>query len=108
MLGQKLTEETYVQGAIWCNENNAQINPDTWIIEKIPDPTQEDLKYINRERRNWLLRSSDEWGVSDRPQTDDVKLHLEWREYLRNYTKLENWWKNPPLTYEEWEEINAK
>lgn len=108
MLGQKLTEETYVQGAIWCNENNACINPDTWIIEKIPDPTQDELKYINRERRNWLLRSSDEWGVSDRPQTDDVKSHLLWREYLRNYTKADNWWKNSPLTYDEWIKTNAK
>ena len=106
MLGQKLTEETYTEGAIWCNENNARINPETWIVEKIPEPTPEELKGINRELRNQLLRGSDEWGVADRPQTDIVKLHLEWREYLRNYTNNDNWWENPPLTYNEWEQEN--
>lgn len=59
MLGQKLTEETYTEGAIWCNENHARINPETWIIEKIPEPTPEELKGINRELRNRLLRGSD-------------------------------------------------
>ena len=102
MLGKKLTEETYTEGAIWCNENNAQINPDTWVIEEIPDLSIAELKQKNRNERNWLLRSSDEWGVADRPQTDEVKSHLIWREYLRNYTNAENWWENPPLTYEEW------
>ena len=36
-IGDKLTEENYTQGAIWCNENNCTINSN-WVIEAIPEP----------------------------------------------------------------------
>ena len=42
-IGDKLTEENYADGAIWCNENNCVINPDTWTIEAIPEPTAKEL-----------------------------------------------------------------
>lgn len=102
MIGKKLTKKTYTQGAMWCNANNARINPDTWIIETIPEPTVEETKENLRQMRNRFLKYSDEWAVADRPQTEEVLAHLSWRQYLRNYTNQENWWKQPPLTFEEW------
>lgn len=45
-IGDKLTKENYTKGAIWCNENNAVINPNTWIIEYKPKPSEEELKQI--------------------------------------------------------------
>jgi hypothetical protein len=38
-IGDKLDKANYTQGAIWCNANNCVINPDTWTIEAIPEPT---------------------------------------------------------------------
>ena len=60
-----------------------------------------------RKKRNNILNLSDEWGVSDRPQTEEVLEHKKWREYLRNYTQQENWWEQNPLTFEEWKESNC-
>ena len=37
-IGDKLTRENYTAGAIWCNNNGCVINPDTWVIEAIPEP----------------------------------------------------------------------
>ena len=31
-IGDKLDKHNYTKGAIWCNENNAVINPDTWSL----------------------------------------------------------------------------
>ena len=35
-IGDKLTQENYTQGAIWCNNNGCIINPYTWVIEEAP------------------------------------------------------------------------
>ena len=37
-IGDKLTKENYTAGAIWCNNSGCVINPDTWVIEAIPEP----------------------------------------------------------------------
>lgn len=37
-IGGKLDKTNYTQGAIWCNENGCVINPETWVIEVIPEP----------------------------------------------------------------------
>lgn len=60
-----------------------------------------------RKKRNNMLNLSDEWGVSDRPQTEEVLEHKKWREYLRNYIDQENWWLQNPLSFEEWKESNC-
>ena len=48
-IGDKLTKENYTQGAIWCNQNGAMIDRDTWEIKAIPAPSPEDsaLQEIN-------------------------------------------------------------
>lgn len=33
---------------------------------------------------------------------DDKKLYADYRTYLLDYTKLENWWLNNPMTFDEW------
>lgn len=51
-IGDKLTKENYTQGAIWCNTNNCVINPDTWVIEAIPEPlplTKEEIQALRSE-----------------------------------------------------------
>lgn len=52
-LGDKLTKQNYTQGAIWCNENHAIIDPETWEIKEIPAPTvaeraQFEIEYLKQ------------------------------------------------------------
>lgn len=63
---------------------------------------EEAKKAYIRKIRNEMLKDSDGYGALDRPQTEDVISHQNWREYLRDYTKSENWWLSRPLQYEEW------
>ena len=74
----------------------------TYVKGHCPEAPEELAKKIVKEYRNHLLKESDEWGVSDRPQTEDVIKHKEWRQYLRDYTETENWWLQKPLTFNEW------
>lgn len=74
----------------------------TYVKGHAPVPDEELAKQMVKQYRNQLLKSSDEWGVSDRPQTEEVLSHKEWRQYLRDYTETENWWLQNPLTYDEW------
>ena len=47
-IGDYLTPASYKEGAIWATANRAQINPDTWCIEALPEPTKEEQS-ANRE-----------------------------------------------------------
>lgn len=76
----------------------------TYVKGHAPIPNKELAQKLYREYRNQLLKQSDEWGVADRPQTEDVISHKEWRQYLREYTEQDNWWLQKPLTYKEWSE----
>ena len=38
---------------------------------------------------------------------DDKKLYADYRTYLLDYTKLENWWLNNPMTFDEWKETSS-
>ena len=45
------------------------------------------------------------WGtLSEQEQTDLVN----YRQYLLDFTNLENWWEFLPLTFEEWKEASDK
>lgn len=74
----------------------------TYVKGHCPVPSEETAKQLVKAYRNNLLKASDEWGVSDRPQTEEVISHKEWRQYLRDYTETENWWLQKPKTYDEW------
>lgn len=105
-IGDKLTKENYTQGAIWCNKNNATINPVTWVIEAIPEPTVEELQAKVREvRNNYLVQYVDPkqlvmvWnGLSE----EERQLYADYRQYLLDYTELEDWYLSNPMTLEEW------
>lgn len=57
-----------------------------------PKPTIEEMKIIVRDVRNEYLYYYDFTQLSD----------AQYRQYLRNYTKQPNWWKQKPKTFEEW------
>lgn len=63
-IGDKLDKHNYTKGAIWCNENNAQIvqKSDGYYIEAIvkPEPTIEEQNEAIRQTREQLyIQTSD-------------------------------------------------
>lgn len=81
-----------------------------WIYEEIPqpepapEPTQEEKEEAVRAIRDAYLSHYDFTQLPDAPFTAEEKAtYAEYRQYLREYTKGENWWEQNPATFEEWE-----
>lgn len=76
------------------------INDDLNIFIK---QQQEKIKLF----RNNLLKESDKYVLPDYPITQiDLLSIMTYRQYLRDYTKQEEWWKQKPLLFEEWHSEN--
>lgn len=89
---------------------NVVWNGESWEYDKIPvspeppEPTEEEQKENMRAIRNGYLMSTDFTQLQDAPFTKDEKAkYREYRQYLRDYTEQENWWKEEPKTFEEWD-----
>lgn len=83
-MGDKLTEENYTQGAIWCNTNNARIvkEADGYYIREIPEPSTEQLaeeKRAERDRRidavRWRIERYQTQKAADLPTTDTAEQY---------------------------------
>lgn len=84
-----------------------QIGKDLSIIPEIPEPerevTEEELKEEVRNYRNFLLFSTDYTMLPDAPILDGEKAkYLEYRQYLRDFTKKDEWWKEKVPLFDEW------
>ena len=84
-------------------------NGNEWVYDAIPvppippEPTEDELKENVRSIRDGYLSYWDFSQLVDAPFTEDEKLkYREYRQYLRDYTKEDNWWLQNPMTYEEW------
>ncbi len=102
-IGDKLDKVNYTQGAIWCNKNGCTINPETWVIEKIPEPTQEELAEEKRADRDRLLQDSDIRMLPDFPiSAEEKELWLLYRQYLRDITKDPEFPNVDVLNFQNW------
>ena len=71
--------------------------------EKSQEEKEQELQEQVRSYRKYLLSTTDYTQLNDAPFTEGEKTgYAEYRQYLRNYTKSENWWLQNPMTYEEW------
>ena len=53
--------------------------------------------------RNQMLDESDKYMVSDFPLTDEERYQMKlYRQYLRDYTKQNNWWESLPDGFADW------
>lgn len=53
--------------------------------------------------RNQMLDESDKYMVSDFPLTDEERYQMkQYRQYLRDYTKQDNWWESLPDGFADW------
>lgn len=65
-------------------------------------------EYIRGVRNNYLVEYVD--GAVSNPlrwadMSQDLKdIYTNYRQYLLDYTKQENWWEQNPLTFEEWKD----
>ena len=81
-IGDKLTKENYTQGAIWCNANNCIINPDTWIIEAMPEPLPPTYEEV-RQTREALYRDQKDpitcqiQSLRDEEETEEILAEIE-------------------------------
>lgn len=109
-IGDKLDKANYTQGAIWCNKNGCTINPETWVIEELSKPTEEELAEMKRADRNRLLEDSDKRMLPDFPiSAEEKELWLLYRQYLRNITDDPKYPNVDVLNFENWlGQIHAK
>lgn len=90
-IGDKLTKENYTQGAVWCNKNNATINPVTWVIEAIPEPTEKEVAQARIAELKRMLADTDyiviklaEDAASREEYAEELAQRAEWRKEIND------------------------
>lgn len=75
----------------------------------VPEPTQEEKEQSVRNERNLKLTFTDWTQLSDAPLAAEQKTeYAAYRQYLRNYTKEEDWYEHSPMTFDVWKEESEK
>ena len=102
----KQASDEYTEVAAWCTENQQYMIVETefyYEVQPIPAPTQDELKAQVRAVRDAYLQATDYTQLPDAPFTEIEKAqYADYRQYLRDYTTLPNWWLANPQTFEEW------
>ena len=84
---------------------------DNWVYEEVvkepePEPympTIEEKQSQVRSQRDYMLQKTDFTQLGDAPLSEQEKaLYVNYRQYLRDYTKLDNWYEQTPLEFNEW------
>ena len=108
--GQIINKQEHIAFANWANANGGKFCSESLgdgtykIVEVvISEPTVEEKQKQVRIVRNGLLDDSDKYLMSDFPIDDAGRdLYIQYRQYLRDYTKSADWWESEPLKYEDW------
>lgn len=86
------------EAAVWCNSNNAYIEPiesGRYIIREVPEPTPEELAKELRFKRDKLLKDTDKYLISDYPiSPEDIEAVKAYRQALRDITEQSGFPKN--------------
>ncbi len=89
------------EAAVWCNNNNAYIEPirsGGYIIREVPpppEPTPEELAKEIRSKRDKLLRDTDKYLISDYPiSPEDLEAVKAYRQALRDIPEQSGFPKN--------------
>lgn len=106
--GQIIDKKEHIAFANWVNAQGggfySESNGDgTYTIHKTPEATPEELQTRVRGIRNQMLDESDKYMISDFPLTDEERVQMGlYRQYLRDYTKQDNWWESLPDSFADW------
>ena len=72
-------------------------------IVPISGPTVEELQFRVRFIRNNYLEKTDKYVLKDFPiSEEDKNKYIAYRQYLRDFTKQENWWTVEIMAFEQW------
>ena len=107
-----ITDETgsvYTDAAVWCNENNAMLEEieakdgiRRFKIIPVPELTEEEKQKQVRFVRNQYLAETDKFMIADFPITEEERTQYRaYRQYLRDYTKTEDWFNAAPSKFDE-------
>ena len=103
--GQIITD--HKSFANWANANGNKFsdrpNGDgTYTVYEVKESETEKQARV-REIRNQMLDESDKYMISDFPLTDEERVQMKlYRQYLRDYTKQDNWWESLPDGFADW------
>ena len=85
-IGQKLTKQNYVQGAIWCNQNNAHIETrgdEFIIVANVPVMAGAREQLLSLESKSGLTRAVREVVLAEKSGASDyVRAQAEALETL--------------------------
>lgn len=93
--------------ANWANANGNKFsdrpNGDgTYTVYEVKE-SETDKQNRVRGIRNQMLNESDKYMISDFPLTDEERVQMGlYRQYLRDYTKQDNWWESLPDSFADW------
>lgn len=73
--------------------------------EEQAEKESENKKASVRAVRNQYLDDTDKYMLIDFPISDQEREEYKgYREYLRNYTKIDKWYEKNPVTFDEWKQ----
>lgn len=102
------TNKEYADLAAFCNQNGLIVEDKGDYLESVlpPAPSKEEKQAEVRAVRNqYLVDYVDpyqlviRWGTLTEAEQNDL---INYRQYLLDYTNGEDWWKEKPLTFDEW------
>ena len=109
-LNKPCTNKEYADLAVYCNKNGLIIEDKGDYLEAVnlPEPTVEELQAEVRAVRNSYLETYVDPKqlvmVWDSLSADDKKLYADYRQYLLDYTEIEEWYLSNPMTFDEWKQ----
>ena len=101
---------------VWAKEHGVSFDEDLtkrnlpkryFVIGSEIETEEKNIQHRVRFVRNYYLDTTDKYvSVPDFPLSDEEReLYINYRQYLRDYTKAENWWLEEPKTFEEWSAV---
>lgn len=108
--GQTIYKEQYTEFANWNNANGGKLycmdlGNGAYLLENMPEPTNEELSKEKRIERDLLLAGTDKYMLADFPIIEEERnLYKEYRQYLRNITKDSNFPNIEIKTFEQYKE----
>lgn len=98
------TNEEYYKSIGMTEMDVEQAYNGQWYVKGYaPEEPETEKQARVRGIRNQMLDESDKYMISDFPLTDEERVQMGlYRQYLRDYTKQDNWWESLPDGFADW------
>lgn len=72
------------------------------IDDKAIEKKKDDVRAVRNSYLEQYVDPKQLFLVWESLSQDDKQMYIDYRKYLLDYTKEENWWEQNPMTIEEW------